>query len=126
MIENAEFFVNSSLRPAPFQLVARPQVDKPGVTGQARVPLGDPAEHFLGHPPVVGMALRSGPQLAEVIHLAEVGPEVPADAESERDDVLGQGRAGVALEPWMDSCRGLDSGPRAVGQAAVFQPWRQV
>src|SRR5229473_36773 len=114
MIESAEFFVNSSLRPASFQLVARSQVDKTGVTGQARVHFGDPTEHLLGHPSVVGMALRSRPQLTEVIHLAEVGPEVPPDAERERDDVLGQGRAGVAFEPWMDGCRGLDSGPEAV------------
>src|ERR1700693_451170 len=120
MIESAEFFVNSLLRPAPFQFVARTQVHKTRVTGESRVNLGNAPEHLLRHPPVVGMALRSGPELAQVVHLAEVGPEVPADAESERHDVLGQRRAGVTLEPRMDGGRCLDGGPGAFGPAEAF------
>ena len=61
--------------------------------------LGHPAEHLLGHPAVVGVALRRRPQLTQVIDLAEVGPEVPPNMEGQGDEVLGQGGTCVLLEP---------------------------
>ena len=60
--------------------------------------LADLPEHLLGDPPVVGMALRRGPQLAQVIDLSEVDPEVPAHAVSQRDHVLGERRTEIAFD----------------------------
>ena len=48
------------------------------------------------------MALRGGSQLTQVIDLAQVRAEVPADVERERNDVLGQGAAELALEAPVD------------------------
>jgi len=61
--------------------------------------LGHPAEHLLGHPAVIGVALRRRPQLTQVIDLAEVGPEVPTNMEGQGDEVLGQGGTCISLEP---------------------------
>ncbi len=72
------------------------------------------------------MALRGGPELAQVVHLPEAHPEVPADAERERDDVLRQLWTGVAHEARMDRGGGLDGGPEAVAHAEFLQARREV
>src|SRR5450759_4676364 len=86
----------------------------------------DAAEHLLRHQTVIGVALRGGPELAQVVDLAQVRPEVPADAEGERHDVLGQRRAGVALQPRMDASGRLQGAGKAVCHPEVGQAWRKV
>src|SRR3989441_11261625 len=98
LVECAQFLVDLALRLPPLQLVSRAEVDETRVTRQPRVDLGDAAEHLLGDPAVVRVALRGGPQLAQVVDLAQVGPDVPADAKRERNDVLGQRPAQVAFQ----------------------------
>src|SRR5260370_631651 len=76
--------------PPPPQLITRAEVDELRVLRQPGMHLTDPFEHLLRHPAVVRVTLRRGPQLAEVIDLAQVRAEVPAHAEGERHDVLRQ------------------------------------
>src|SRR5579864_6710539 len=108
-VELRKLCVEATLGLSTLQLVAGPKVDKPRVAGQPRVDLGHPPEHLLGDPAVVGMALRRGAQLAQVIDLAEVRPEIPPQAEGERHDVLGERRAELPLEQAVGRDRRLDS-----------------
>src|SRR6266851_7689563 len=126
MVERAQLLIKAAFRLPTFQLVAGPEVDEARVAGEPGVDLGDPAEHLLRDPPVVGVALRRGPELTQVIDLAEVHPEVPADSKSERHYVLGQSRAGIALQPRVDSRRSFDSGGKTPAQAEVGNSWREV
>ena len=80
-VERAQLRVHAPLRPPALQLVPRAHVDKPGVARQPRMYITDQAEHLLGDPALVRMALRSRPELAQVVDLAQVDAEVPADAE---------------------------------------------
>src|SRR5258708_36393474 len=82
-VESVEFLVNSALGVAPLELVARSQVDKARVSGQARVDLVDPAVHLLGEPAGVGVALRPGAQLAQGGELAHACPGRAADVEGQ-------------------------------------------
>src|ERR1700694_5325795 len=107
-VESVKFRVDFSLRLAALQLVAGAHVDEAGVARQSRVHLRHPAEHLLGDPAVVRVALRRGPELAQVVDLAEVGAEVPPDVERQRNNVLRQGRAQVALERLVTLSRGGD------------------
>ncbi len=72
--------------------------------------LADEAEHLLGDPPVIRVALGRRPELAQVVDLAKVEAEVPPDVEGEWHDVLCQARPGVALHPGVGRCRCLDRG----------------
>ena len=99
MVERAQLLVHAPLRPPALQLVPRTHVDELGVARQARVDLADEAKHLLGDPAIVRVALGRRPQLAQVVDLAQVDSEVPADVEGERHDVLRQRRPGVALHP---------------------------
>src|SRR5438067_11962986 len=66
--------------------------DQPGVH------LTHAPEHLLRNPAIVRVALRRGAELAEVVDLAQRGPEVPANAEGQWDRVLGQLRTDRARE----------------------------
>src|ERR1700704_1383240 len=106
MVQRRQLLIKFLFGPAPLQLVAWSQVDKTGVASEPWMAFAHPAEHLLRDPAVVGVALGGGPQLAQVEHLAEVGAEVPADAKRQRNQVLGERRAGVAFELGVDGCRG--------------------
>lgn len=108
MIKCAQFRIDFAFGLTPLQLVAGSQVDEAGVASQARMDLGDPAEHLLRHPPVVGVSLRRRPELAKVIDLPQVRPKVPANAERERDYVLGQRQAGLPLQSRVNRRRSFD------------------
>ena len=88
--------------------------------------LADPAEHLLRDPAVVGVTLRGGPQLAQVVDLAQVGPEVPAHVEGQGHDVLGDGRSKIALEPGVRAGRSVDSAGEGVLHPELGKPWRKV
>src|SRR5438105_13476367 len=113
LVECAQLLVDLALRLPPLQLVSRAEVDETRVTRQPRVDLGDAAKHLLGDPAVVGVALRGGPQLTQVVDLAQVDPEIPADVKRKRDDVLGEGPAEVPLQAAVSIGRSLDR-PREV------------
>src|SRR2546425_175024 len=113
LVECAQFLVDLALRLPPLQLVSRTEVDETRVTRQPRVDLGGAAEHLLGHPAVVRVALRGGPQLAQVVDLAQVDPEVPADVKRKRNDVLGEGPPEVPLQAAVSLGGSLDR-PREV------------
>src|SRR5712692_4873186 len=121
-----QLFVQAALRPSPLQLVARPHVDERRVFRQPGMDLADAPEHLLGDPPVVGVALRRGPQLAEVIDLAQVDAEVPPHAVGERDDVLRQRRSTVALHIRMGSGRALHGSHESFLHAELRQPGRHI
>src|ERR1700730_14997968 len=92
-VECAELFVQTALGPPALQLVAGAHAGGPYGARQSRVPLAHQTEHLLGDPAIVGVPLRSRPQLAQVIDLAKIHAEVPAHPVGDGDDVLCQGRA---------------------------------
>src|SRR2546428_12773649 len=80
------------------QLVARTHIHELGIACESWMHLADQPKHLLGDPPVVGVALRGGPELAHGVNLAQLHPEVPANPVGERDHVLRDGRPEVAPE----------------------------
>src|SRR5712692_267248 len=121
-----KLFVKAALRPSPLQLIARPHVDERRVFRQPGVHLADPPEHLLGDPPVVGVALRRGPQLAEVIELAQVDAEEPPHAKRKRNDVLCEGGSEVALEARVGIGGPLDGRYESLLHPELRQPGRHV
>src|ERR1700738_4334314 len=76
--------------------------------------LVDAPEHLLGDIAVVGVALERGPQLAQVVDLPKRHPEVSADAEAEREDLLGEDRARLRLEQLPGGARRVHGHPVAL------------
>src|SRR5581483_4283212 len=72
------------------------------------------------------MPLRRGPKLTEVVDLAQVHAEVPAHAERERDDVLGERGPEVAPKRLVRAGRVLDRRAEPGRHAEVLQVGRQV
>src|SRR5665213_3240934 len=125
-VERAQLLIHAPLRSPAFELVARTHINELGVLGETRMDLADEAEHLLGDPPVVGVSLGRGPELAEVVNLPKVDAEVPADPKRQRHGVLREGRPDVALQSDVGGGGGLDRGSEAALHAELGQASRTV
>src|SRR2546428_13155073 len=79
------------------QFVARTHIHELGIACESWMHLADQPKHLLGDPSVVGVSLRGSPELEDVVDLAQVHPEGPANPVGERDHVLSEGRTEVGL-----------------------------
>src|SRR6266704_3974049 len=72
------------------------------------------------------MALGCGAKLAQVVDLSDVGPEVPAHAEGERDHVLSECWTEVALDAPMGRGGSFDGRRETLLHAELSEPRRHI